>query len=75
MKMYTTNEAMRVGRKMHDQLSQMIAWEQGDLSQDETVALFQELIDSGLVWRLQGCYGRQASALVDGGLCHLPSRK
>jgi len=52
-----------------DQLSRMIAWEQGDLEQEETVDLFQELIDSGLVWQLQGVYGRQAVWLIENGFC------
>jgi hypothetical protein len=55
---------------MMDQLDQMIAWEQGELDEDATTALFQELIDSGLCWRLQGCYGRQAAALIAAGYCH-----
>ena len=33
------------------------------------VAAFQRLIDSGVVWSLQGCYGRAASALIDSGYC------
>ena len=56
---------------MHtDQLSMMIGWEEGALSQDETIELFQGLIDSGLVWSLQGCYGRMAAALIQAGYCH-----
>lgn len=35
-------------------LDRMIAWEQGELSGDDEVRLFQELVDSGLAWRLQG---------------------
>lgn len=48
---------------------QMWAWEAGELSYEDTVSLFQLLIDSGLAWTLQGCYGRQAMALVDAGAC------
>lgn len=55
-----------------DQLTQMIAWEQGDLDAEGTLALFQGLIDSGLAWKLQGCYGRTAKALIEGGHCTLP---
>jgi hypothetical protein len=53
-----------------DQLGRMIAWESGDLDEDATVELFQELIDSGQVWALQGAYGRMAQALINNGLCH-----
>ena len=53
-----------------DQLDKMMAWEDGSLNEEDTIALFQELIDSGLAWRLQGCYGRMAQALIDNGLCH-----
>ena len=53
-----------------DQLSAMIGWEEGALNQQETIQLFQGLIDSGLVWSLQGCYGRTAAALIQAGYCH-----
>lgn len=52
-----------------DQLDKMIAWENGELDEEQTVELFQSLINSGLAWSLQGCYGRQAAALIDAGLC------
>lgn len=52
-----------------DDIGAMIAWEQGELSDDDTVTLFQRLIDSGLAWQLQGCYGRQAAALIEAGIC------
>ena len=51
------------------QLDRMIAWEQGDLGDDATITLFQELIDNGMAWTLQGCYGRMAMALIDAGYC------
>ena len=44
------------------------AYEQGDLSDEETVVFFQEMLDTGLVWKLQGHYGRTASRLLDEGL-------
>jgi hypothetical protein len=52
-------------------INKIIAYEQGDLSGEEVVALFQELIDSGLAWSLQGHYGRTAKALIESGDCHL----
>jgi hypothetical protein len=54
----------------YDVVGGIMAWEQGDLDDDQTVELFQHLIDSGLCWQLQGCYGRMAKALIDGGYCH-----
>jgi hypothetical protein len=55
-----------------EQLGAMIAWEQGELDEVETVQLFQGLVDSGLAWKLQGMYGRQASRLIEAGLVHPP---
>ena len=51
-----------------DQVSKIIAYEQGDLSDDQTIELFQDLLDSGLCWKLQGHYGRTATALIEAGL-------
>jgi hypothetical protein len=53
-----------------EQLDKMIAWEQGELSDKDVIILFQSLIDSGLAWQLQGCYGRMAYALIAAGYCH-----
>ncbi len=43
-------------------------YETGEASYDEEVDLFQELVDSGLAWSLQGSYGRHAARLIDAGL-------
>jgi len=55
--------------KQVDQLDKMIAWEQGELDEADTIDLFQALIDNGLAWQLQGCYGRTAHALIEAGAC------
>lgn len=34
----------------------------------------QELIDSGLVWKLEGSMGREAMALLESGACMLPKK-
>ncbi len=44
------------------------AYENGQLSDDDTLELFTELIYSGLAWQLQGAYGREATRLLDAGL-------
>ena len=52
-----------------DQVSKIMAFESGELNFDATVELFQELIDSGLAWQLQGSYGRIARNLIEAGYC------
>ena len=50
------------------QIDKIIAYEQGELDEEETPELFQVLVDSGLAWALQGSYGRQAMAFLEAGL-------
>jgi hypothetical protein len=52
-----------------DQVDKIMAFEQGNLDDDGVIELFQELIDSGLAWKLQGSYGRMANALIENGYC------
>ena len=40
----------------------------------EETAAWQYLIDTGLVWRLQGWYGRTAKRLIDDGYCTYTDR-
>lgn len=61
--------------KRFDVVDFIIAYEQGDTDEDETIAGFQHLIDSGTVWSLQGSYGRMAMALIEQGLCTLPTTR
>ena len=49
-------------------ISKIIEYESGILSDDQTIDLFQDLVDSGLAWSLQGSYGRMAEYLIDEGL-------
>lgn len=56
-------------------IDELMAWENGELDEDDTIDLFQNLVDSGLAWKLQGMYGRQAKALLDAGLIRLPAKR
>ena len=38
--------------------------------EEDIVEAFQHLIDTGIVWTLQGFYGRTAAQLIDNGFCH-----
>lgn len=52
-----------------DKVNAIVLYEMGELSEDETIELFQDLIDSGEVWQLQGFYGRTAYSLIEQGKC------
>jgi len=42
-------------------------------TEEEIIAAWQYLIDTGMCWKLQGWYGRNASALIENGVCQRPS--
>jgi hypothetical protein len=47
----------------------LVAYESGEQTETETIQMFQHLIDSGLVYMLQGHYGRTAEYLIAAGKC------
>lgn len=49
-------------------VDQIVDYENGELSEDETIDLFAELVRTGLAWTLQGHYGRIANAMISQGL-------
>ncbi len=50
-------------------VDKIIRYENGEMNTTEVVEFFQELINNGLAWSLQGHYGRTASQLIDLGFC------
>jgi hypothetical protein len=51
----------------YDLTGNIIAYESGELDEEETLTLFQVLVNNGMAWSLQGHYGRTAKALLDAG--------
>ena len=49
----------------------LIALEAGELDEEAYVEAVQKLINSGMVWRMQGAYGRLAMDLIRNGDCVL----
>jgi hypothetical protein len=37
--------------------------------EERIIEAWQHLIDTGLVWTLQGSFGRMAKSLIDAGVC------
>lgn len=53
--------------RMKDIAIDVMTYELGELSPRETIELFSLLTKSGMVWTLQGSYGRTANQLIHQG--------
>lgn len=51
-------------------IDKIIAYENGNMPEEEIIDMFQELINSGQAWTLQGHYGRTAAQLIELGYCY-----
>lgn len=56
----------------NDIVDQIIRYENGEMEQEEVIEFFQDLVNSGMAWQLQGSYGRAAVALIEAGLVTPP---
>ena len=53
-------------------VDQLIAYEEGQITDDEEIAFFQHLIETGTCWQLQGHYQRVGATLIEAGLIDSP---
>jgi len=53
-------------------LDSIIKYEDGSMNAAEIIELFQELVNNGMAWSLQGHYGRFATQLIDEGIVTRP---
>ena len=58
-----------------DTVSQIMAYENGEMEEPEMIAFFQFLLDSGMIYSLQGSYQRTAQQLIEAGLIEQPKQR
>ena len=56
-----------------DIVGKIMAFEQGELTNEEVYDLFQFLLDSGMIHSLQGSYQRMAEELLLAGVIQMPA--
>jgi len=54
--------------KDFDLIGEVMRYEEGDIDREDTLRLFQYLVDTGMAWQLQGHYGRTAARLLETGM-------
>ena len=59
----------------NDLVDKIMRYEQAEMDEDEEISFFQELIDDGMAWKLQGHYGRTAAFHIEQGNCLLAKRE
>jgi hypothetical protein len=53
-------------------VDQLIAYEEGQITEDQEIELFQHLIETGTCWHLEGHYHRMGATLIEAGLIKPP---
>lgn len=51
-------------------VDRFIAFENEDMTPEEILVFFQDMIDTCIVWKLQGRYARIARDLIKAGYCY-----
>ena len=54
---------------MMPNVNDIIDFENGEMDEEQVAEFFQGMINSGVVWQLQGFYGRTAVSLIEAGDC------
>lgn len=49
-------------------VDRIMRYEDGNMDHEEITDLFQDLLDTGLAYSLQGSYGRKAEELIKAGI-------
>lgn len=62
-------EVEKIMEKEFDVVGFIMDWENAVISEEEVIKGFQQLINSGVVWTLNGRYGKTANYLINAGLC------
>ena len=67
------NQQSLFGRPITSLSDAICVIELGEGGEQDQIAAWQYLIDTGAVWQLQGRYGRTAAMLIDEGICTAPN--
>lgn len=51
-------------------IDDIMAFEAGEMTEEQAIEFIQDGINRGWVWRLQGFYGRTARNMIEAGVCH-----
>ena len=68
------NQQSLFGRPITSTTDALCVIELGEGTEQDQIAAWQYLIDTGAVWQLQGIYGRTAVYLLQEGICLPPDR-